>query len=1672
MNNLVVKNSLWSKNLISKFFMSFFLAVLLSACGSDGGDTTITGRFVDDAVKGLLYRCSSGSEGTTNSNAEYICNEGDEVTFILGGKIIGSTKATSGIITPYTLFPNNLTAALNLAGFLQAMDIDNDPTNGIIEIDPNLVLPENIDFNSDTFNQDIKSLFGKTLANQEEVQTKLNEGIVNAGAQVPDGIQLIKLPPVADLGLDVTVISGQTINVQSLINSQWQYSWAIVSGPGTLTIIDKAEVPFTAPNVDFTTTVVLRLTVSRSGLQNAVDDIEITVLPKNPDSSAKAGIDRTAATQTNINSANAQIFVDGSESTGIGYSWSVISAPTGAVTRLTSENNPVTGFLANLPGEYQLKLDVDNGQGVISSDVIVITLIEDIDGDGIVDGNDLDRDGDSFLNTADSFPDDKASHIDSDNDGVGNYYNNDEDGDSTLDHQDTFPFDATRSDIAIYTETKETDTLFNQNDGVSVSENAAAIPLIIKGKVLSQNQAPDIDYYKVTLKTGLVSTVVQAVGGALQPTITLITSNGQAVSSFQSVLPVDGGLPLLTSKIPADGDYYLVITDTSGRSGTDWSYEVQVLNDIDADGVMDEMEIALDMNQLTADSDADGISDFIELRAVQNDWNTLVDSDADGLPVWWDTDSDNDGVPDAVEFITSSDAPNLSAAELSVLNDADQDGVPNFLDLDSDNNTVTDAIEVGSLPQQPSDFDGDGVPDYLDLDNDGDGLQDTQESSDKINEPLGIVAKSFVETIGITGVLNTALDTENVCRLGDSLSVTGRNFPEETNAMFGVFIDGAGTQTVAPVSIENNTAIFNCPDPIVGTALEFYIADSEQRSDSQAIQVVNINTPALLSASYNPVTELVTFTGSQLLADLDVQFTGANTAYNNSVGDESTFELALPANATTGLVNVSTATGQSNAIWLNITRNIEGNVVLPNSNVSMGELDFGVTQVITPDTNGDFVATISKDQPEIVSSILEAEGSTTENPKYVPYLSAVALPGQTNVQVNALSTAVSLVWQGVGVNSVIKEADWVNAVTELSELAEVKQLANALTTAWAVDLSALYPLNDPSLVTANNAALLATANWLSNKQAVNIVAKGLFGDPAEVTPSEVDDISVYERGDTGNISVENDTQLYLSVKVTTTNGKVLQKHITGLNGMSSPQGLGLLLWASVNELDVPNGNNVTVEVITAGIDRQFSPKVSAERSVWTKLFIRTWIERAVWPVVGSFLGVIDAPTFVNIIFSHAPSLVDTVTTKVLAGDGTGAMKSLFGILIGDLTSAPPGPITQAIAKKYGKNLAANILKKIAAKVGAKLVPGLGQISAAIDIAGHVSNGVNATKAIQDTLTTDQVIHFDVTFPLSLKSVSPSKVKADDNHHLFVLEGSGFSKIKRGFWPFDSYLEPKITFTSADGSEYIGKPEHTSVDGTALSVDVPGSYFNEQLKGPINIEIHHPTDNPNAKITLDNAIAVVEDLEISSLSPSSGGAGTSVTIFGAGFIDGETNKHTVTMGGLDALVTQATSESLHVIVPTKLVEGSHDVLVSVRESDGSTSGPAGPLVFEVVASTIAITVCDDGGLKDDAFALYVDGQYQGTMNASNADFCDTYSPTVSVGLHNALLLGVEAPDSVGTYSIDFTGVSNLTGAATSGSDLTPGVRKQYSFEIVENTIQAKSLSIGSRSLFGPQKELLQ
>lgn len=112
------------------------MAFSLIGCGSShNSEPLLTGIFVDDVVEGLEYRAGD-RVGYTDSQGKFYYRVSETVSFYVGGIKIGETSEAKELTTPIDLVDEDNSFVLhptvtNICRFLQTLDEDGDPDNGI-----------------------------------------------------------------------------------------------------------------------------------------------------------------------------------------------------------------------------------------------------------------------------------------------------------------------------------------------------------------------------------------------------------------------------------------------------------------------------------------------------------------------------------------------------------------------------------------------------------------------------------------------------------------------------------------------------------------------------------------------------------------------------------------------------------------------------------------------------------------------------------------------------------------------------------------------------------------------------------------------------------------------------------------------------------------------------------------------------------------------------------------------------------------------------------------------------------------------------------------------------------------------------------------------------------------------------------------------------------------------------------------------------------------------------------------------------------------------------------------------------------------------------------------------------------------------------------------------------
>jgi len=385
--------------------------------------------------------------------------------------------------------------------------------------------------------------------------------------------------------------------------------------------------------------------------------------------------------------------------------------------------------------------------GNVTSDPATLTIVNDFDGDGIPDEDDLDDDNDGI-------PDSIEGTGDLDGDGIPNHHDLDADGDGVYDTNEAGFAD-----------------LDANNDGVIDGDNAS---FGTNGLSDAVETAPD---------SGTINYTILNTDGDANPNFLDIDDDNDGINTeFENPSPDGNGDPADAQDFDNDGiPDYLDIDDDGDGVNTEFEVSnadgdgdpntgVAILNtdgdlfpdyldtDDDNDGVLTEFESPNDdgdgnpntgdtldtdedgkYNYLDTDDDGDSILTIFENPNPDGDGNPNTgdtqDSDNDLIPDYLDVDDDNDGVYTIFENPDLNGDGNPSDAQ-----DTDSDTLPDYLDIDDDNDGIDTADENpdpngDGNPSDAQDFDNDGTPDYLDIDDDNDGITNVDEDVDGDGDP-------------------------------------------------------------------------------------------------------------------------------------------------------------------------------------------------------------------------------------------------------------------------------------------------------------------------------------------------------------------------------------------------------------------------------------------------------------------------------------------------------------------------------------------------------------------------------------------------------------------------------------------------------------------------------------------------------------------------------------------------------------------------------------------------------------------------------------------------------------------------------------------------------------------------------------------------------------------------
>ncbi|MHC1725305.1 MAG: PKD domain-containing protein [Syntrophobacteraceae bacterium] len=205
-----------------------------------------------------------------------------------------------------------------------------------------------------------------------ELQLVVNDGFIDS---VPDTVLVSTLNsmPVANAGPDQSVQRNAVVNLSGAASSDVDgnpltFSWSLTKpGGSSAVLVDPTSVTphFT---VDMPGEYIAQLIVNDGFVNSAPDTVLITTSNSAP--TAEAGVDQTVAWGALVHLSGSGTDPDGDL---LYFNWAITSAPSGSTAALSDPNVPAPSFTVDIPGDYIVRLIVNDGIQNSAPDTVVVS---------------------------------------------------------------------------------------------------------------------------------------------------------------------------------------------------------------------------------------------------------------------------------------------------------------------------------------------------------------------------------------------------------------------------------------------------------------------------------------------------------------------------------------------------------------------------------------------------------------------------------------------------------------------------------------------------------------------------------------------------------------------------------------------------------------------------------------------------------------------------------------------------------------------------------------------------------------------------------------------------------------------------------------------------------------------------------------------------------------------------------------------------------------------------------------------------------------------------------------------------------------------------------------------------------------------------------------------------
>ncbi len=351
-----------------KVIISILLFVMLSACGERNGEERNASKTSNSIIK-LAQKTETLS--TTEPELTWdIDGDGEKKPLtdgllalrylfgFTGNALIDNAVSNGATRTTSEAIEAKIQALINSG----ALDIDGD--GAVKPLTDGLLL--------------LRHLFGFT--GNALTSNAIGAGATRTTASEIEVFFIETIQPVADAGLDVSVLEGQTITLDGTESSDQNaggtlnYNWTPATNLNSATV---AQPVFTAPTVSTNTDQVLTLTVTDTGSLTATDTVTITILnlpaqPQNPQ--ASIGDQQVVLTWENVSDATTYDICIATET--ITDAANCANLQGGVLLENNTSPTELTPLTNGTEYHFVVIPKNDNGKGIVSTEITATPVVD------------------------------------------------------------------------------------------------------------------------------------------------------------------------------------------------------------------------------------------------------------------------------------------------------------------------------------------------------------------------------------------------------------------------------------------------------------------------------------------------------------------------------------------------------------------------------------------------------------------------------------------------------------------------------------------------------------------------------------------------------------------------------------------------------------------------------------------------------------------------------------------------------------------------------------------------------------------------------------------------------------------------------------------------------------------------------------------------------------------------------------------------------------------------------------------------------------------------------------------------------------------------------------------------------------------------------------------------